>query len=118
MARSSSQILRELDSTSLAPVAARRAIKRIRKICRRRLRRNGILSLLMLAPPLVIGLIILWGDNRFVPYVWEGARSILLAFWVVSTIAMIVTWIGTGISSIQQVLVLRRMDREESRIES
>ncbi len=117
MARSSSQALRELDSTAMAPITARRAIKRIRKICRRRLRRNGLVSLLVLFPSLVIGLIILWGDNRFVPYVWEGARSILLAFWVVSTICMIVTWIGAGISSIEQVRVLNRLNREEGRIE-
>ena len=117
MARSSRQALRDLGNVSLAPDTARRSIKRVRKICRRRLRRNYLVSALVLAPPVILGLIILWGDNRFVPYVWQGARGILLAFWIVSVIAAVAAWLGMGVSTLEQLRVLGRLRREEAQIE-
>lgn len=116
MARSSRQALRDLDSSAVAPGAARRAIKRVRKICRRRLRRNYLISFLMVLPPVIFALIILWGDNRFQPYVWQGARGILLAFWVVSGLMTAVVWLGMLFSSIEQFRVLGELRRQENEI--
>lgn len=117
MARSSRQALRELDSSALEPITARRSIKRIRRICQRRLRRNLVVTILVLLPPIVLGLTILWGDHRFVPYVWRGARGILLALWVVALIGGLVTWVGMLLSTIEQYRVLGRLKQEEDRIQ-
>lgn len=117
MARSSRQALRELNSAALEPITARRSIKRIRKICSRRLRRNMLVSILVLLPAILLGLIIAWGDQYFVPYVWRGARGILLSLWVVSIIGATATWIGMLLSTIEQYRVLGRLKREEVRLE-
>lgn len=102
----------------MEPVSARRAIKRLRKICNRRLRRNFTVSILVVVPPLLVGLIILWGDNRFVPYVWSGARSILMALWIVSLVAGAATWFGMLLSTFEQYRVLARLKQQESQLDS
>lgn len=70
----------------------------------------------MLFIPLVLAFVIYWGDYHFMPYVWQGARGIIVAFWMISLLGSIAVWLSMGWSTIEQYRVLVRLQKEEEQI--